>query len=217
MVCAVRQGTALPLHSPFRCFRSSRAPVSACRPVCQQPARPPQPATLCVRLRHALPLDEQCRQPGGGASRLGLAVLLQIAPTGMIFIPCRNGWSHRPDEHASPQVCPPTCPHPSPSPPSVSLPPHDMDTRSIAGRAALCCRDANPSMLPRPGPECACTWVLGAGHCPRRRGAGADARPPGGRGRRPACRQDGALRLRMSLCRLRLAPSQRSDLVKWPG
>ena len=26
----------------------------------------------------------------------------QIAPTGMIFIPCRNGWSHRPDEFASP-------------------------------------------------------------------------------------------------------------------
>jgi hypothetical protein len=27
----------------------------------------------------------------------------QIAPTGMIFIPCRGGWSHRPDEYASPQ------------------------------------------------------------------------------------------------------------------
>lgn len=27
---------------------------------------------------------------------------LQIAPTGMVFIPCRNGWSHRPDEFASP-------------------------------------------------------------------------------------------------------------------
>jgi ureidoglycolate amidohydrolase len=28
--------------------------------------------------------------------------MAQIAPTGMIFIPCRNGWSHRPDEYASP-------------------------------------------------------------------------------------------------------------------
>jgi acetylornithine deacetylase/succinyl-diaminopimelate desuccinylase-like protein len=28
---------------------------------------------------------------------------LQVAPTGMIFIPCRNGWSHRPDEFASPE------------------------------------------------------------------------------------------------------------------
>ncbi|KAI7836995.1 hypothetical protein COHA_009177 [Chlorella ohadii] len=28
--------------------------------------------------------------------------MAQIAPTGMVFIPCRNGWSHRPDEFASP-------------------------------------------------------------------------------------------------------------------
>lgn len=27
----------------------------------------------------------------------------QLAPTGMIFIPCRNGWSHRPDEFATPE------------------------------------------------------------------------------------------------------------------
>lgn len=25
----------------------------------------------------------------------------RIAPTGMIFIPCKNGWSHRPDEFSS--------------------------------------------------------------------------------------------------------------------
>jgi ureidoglycolate amidohydrolase len=29
--------------------------------------------------------------------------LSRIAPTGMIFIPCRNGVSHRPDEYASPE------------------------------------------------------------------------------------------------------------------
>ncbi|MFZ4681873.1 MAG: M20 family metallo-hydrolase [Terrimicrobiaceae bacterium] len=29
--------------------------------------------------------------------------LARIAPTTMIFIPCRNGWSHRPDEYSSPQ------------------------------------------------------------------------------------------------------------------
>jgi Peptidase family M20/M25/M40 len=29
--------------------------------------------------------------------------MAQVAPTGMIFIPCRGGWSHRPDEYASPQ------------------------------------------------------------------------------------------------------------------
>ena len=27
--------------------------------------------------------------------------MAQIAPTGMIFIPCREGWSHRPDEFSS--------------------------------------------------------------------------------------------------------------------
>ncbi|KAK9799814.1 hypothetical protein WJX73_002530 [Symbiochloris irregularis] len=29
--------------------------------------------------------------------------MAQIAPSGMIFIPCRGGWSHRPDEFASPE------------------------------------------------------------------------------------------------------------------
>ena len=29
--------------------------------------------------------------------------MAQIAPTAMIFIPCRQGWSHRPDEFASPE------------------------------------------------------------------------------------------------------------------
>lgn len=27
--------------------------------------------------------------------------MARVAPTGMIFIPCREGWSHRPDEFAS--------------------------------------------------------------------------------------------------------------------
>src|SRR5262249_37065360 len=29
--------------------------------------------------------------------------MAQLCPTGMIFIPCRGGISHRPDEYASPQ------------------------------------------------------------------------------------------------------------------
>jgi N-carbamoyl-L-amino-acid hydrolase len=29
--------------------------------------------------------------------------LSRIAPTGMLFIPCRNGYSHRPDEYARPE------------------------------------------------------------------------------------------------------------------
>jgi len=28
----------------------------------------------------------------------------RIAPTGMLFIPCRNGVSHRPDEYAAPEA-----------------------------------------------------------------------------------------------------------------
>jgi N-carbamoyl-L-amino-acid hydrolase len=30
--------------------------------------------------------------------------MARIAPIAMIFIPCRNGVSHRPDEYASPQA-----------------------------------------------------------------------------------------------------------------
>ncbi|KAK9819221.1 hypothetical protein WJX74_007312 [Apatococcus lobatus] len=30
--------------------------------------------------------------------------MAQIAPSGMIFIPCRHGWSHRPDEYSSPEA-----------------------------------------------------------------------------------------------------------------
>jgi acetylornithine deacetylase/succinyl-diaminopimelate desuccinylase-like protein len=26
-----------------------------------------------------------------------------MAPVAMLFIPCRGGWSHRPDEYASPE------------------------------------------------------------------------------------------------------------------
>lgn len=29
--------------------------------------------------------------------------MARLAPTAMIFIPCRNGWSHRPDEYSSPE------------------------------------------------------------------------------------------------------------------
>ncbi|KAK2078866.1 hypothetical protein QBZ16_002556 [Prototheca wickerhamii] len=29
--------------------------------------------------------------------------MAQVAPTAMVFVPCHNGWSHRPDEHATPE------------------------------------------------------------------------------------------------------------------
>lgn len=30
--------------------------------------------------------------------------MARVCPTAMVFIPCRNGWSHRPDEYASPEA-----------------------------------------------------------------------------------------------------------------
>lgn len=29
--------------------------------------------------------------------------MARLCPTAMLFIPCKNGWSHRPDEYASPE------------------------------------------------------------------------------------------------------------------
>ncbi len=29
--------------------------------------------------------------------------MARVCPTAMIFVPCRNGWSHRPDAHVSPE------------------------------------------------------------------------------------------------------------------
>jgi acetylornithine deacetylase/succinyl-diaminopimelate desuccinylase-like protein len=30
--------------------------------------------------------------------------MARVSPTTMIFIPCRNGWSHRPEEYSSPEA-----------------------------------------------------------------------------------------------------------------
>jgi acetylornithine deacetylase/succinyl-diaminopimelate desuccinylase-like protein len=30
--------------------------------------------------------------------------MARVCPTGMIFIPCKNGVSHRPDEYSSPEA-----------------------------------------------------------------------------------------------------------------
>jgi N-carbamoyl-L-amino-acid hydrolase len=53
-------------------------------------------------------VESACRQLGCGSKRLvSLAYhdslfMAQVCPTGMIFIPCRGGVSHRPDEYAAP-------------------------------------------------------------------------------------------------------------------
>ncbi len=54
-------------------------------------------------------LSESCRKHGMGfltmVSRAyhDSLFMSRIAPVGMLFIPCRNGYSHRPDEYASPE------------------------------------------------------------------------------------------------------------------
>jgi N-carbamoyl-L-amino-acid hydrolase len=53
-------------------------------------------------------LSESCRKHGlNFLSMVSRAYhdslfVSRIAPVGMLFIPCRNGYSHRPDEYASP-------------------------------------------------------------------------------------------------------------------
>jgi len=65
------------------------------------------PADCAPEVRTAL--ADSCRQHGfpflemvSRAYHDSLFVS-RIAPTGMLFIPCRNGYSHRPDEYASPE------------------------------------------------------------------------------------------------------------------
>ena len=54
-------------------------------------------------------LSASCRELGTGFMRMvsrayhDSLFLSRIAPTGMLFIPCRNGVSHRPDEYAAPE------------------------------------------------------------------------------------------------------------------
>jgi N-carbamoyl-L-amino-acid hydrolase len=65
------------------------------------------PADCAPEVREAL--ADSCRQHGfpflemvSRAYHDSLFVS-RIAPTGMLFIPCRNGYSHRPDEYAAPE------------------------------------------------------------------------------------------------------------------
>jgi N-carbamoyl-L-amino-acid hydrolase len=64
------------------------------------------PADCAAEVRGAL--AESCREHGFAFLELvsrayhDSLFISRIAPTGMLFIPCRNGYSHRPDEYASP-------------------------------------------------------------------------------------------------------------------
>ncbi len=65
------------------------------------------PADCAPEVRGAL--AESCRQHGFPFLEMvsrayhDSLFLSRIAPTGMLFIPCRNGYSHRPDEYAAPE------------------------------------------------------------------------------------------------------------------
>jgi ureidoglycolate amidohydrolase len=54
-------------------------------------------------------IEDACSAGGHGSLRMvsrayhDSLFMAQLCPTGMIFIPCRNGVSHRPDEYASPE------------------------------------------------------------------------------------------------------------------
>jgi N-carbamoyl-L-amino-acid hydrolase len=55
-------------------------------------------------------VEETCRETGRSSRRMvsrayhDSLFMARVAPTGMIFIPCRDGISHRPDEYASPEA-----------------------------------------------------------------------------------------------------------------
>jgi ureidoglycolate amidohydrolase len=65
------------------------------------------PADCAPEVRAAL--SDSCRQHGFQFLEMvsrayhDSLFISRIAPTGMLFIPCRNGYSHRPDEYAAPE------------------------------------------------------------------------------------------------------------------
>lgn len=49
-------------------------------------------------------LSLSCRRMPSGAGHDAMN-LARLCPVGMLFVPSRNGWSHRPDEYTSPEDC----------------------------------------------------------------------------------------------------------------
>ncbi len=66
------------------------------------------PATCDERIVAAV--ESSCQERGFSCQRMisrayhDSLFMAQVSPTGMIFIPCRDGVSHRPDEYASPEA-----------------------------------------------------------------------------------------------------------------
>jgi ureidoglycolate amidohydrolase len=59
------------------------------------------PRTIEIAVQVCADLGLKCRRMVSRAYHDSL-FLARVSPTTMIFIPCRNGWSHRPEEYASP-------------------------------------------------------------------------------------------------------------------
>ena len=68
-------------------------------------ADPPAPGdarTIAIAEQVCAELGLKCRRMVSRAYHDSL-FMARVSPTTMIFIPCRNGWSHRPEEFASPE------------------------------------------------------------------------------------------------------------------
>ena len=61
------------------------------------------PRTIAIAEQVCTELGLKCRKMVSRAYHDSL-FLARVSPTTMIFIPCRNGWSHRPEEYASPEA-----------------------------------------------------------------------------------------------------------------
>jgi len=75
--------------------------------ICQELLNADAPADCAPEVRAAL--SDSCREHGFQFLEMisrayhDSLFISRIAPAGMLFIPCRNGYSHRPDEFASPE------------------------------------------------------------------------------------------------------------------
>jgi N-carbamoyl-L-amino-acid hydrolase len=61
------------------------------------------PRAIAIAVQVCAELGVKCRKMVSRAYHDSL-FLARVSPTTMIFIPCRNGWSHRPEEYASPEA-----------------------------------------------------------------------------------------------------------------
>jgi len=75
--------------------------------ICQELLNADAPADCAPEVRAAL--SDSCRERGFQFLEMvsrayhDSLFISRVAPAGLLFIPCRNGYSHRPDEFASPE------------------------------------------------------------------------------------------------------------------